>query len=42
MGTTEYAKFEIPCLKDREHDMNVAYLRMMNVFKQLEKSCKKN
>ena len=41
MGAIEYAKFEIPCLRDRDHDMNVAYLRMMNVFKQLEKFCKK-
>lgn len=41
MGATEYAKFEIPCLSHREHDMNVGYLRMMNVFKQLEKSCNK-
>lgn len=41
MGATEYAKFEIPCLREREYDMKTSYLRMMPVFKQLEKSCNK-
>jgi hypothetical protein len=41
MGADEYAKFEIPCLSNREQDMPQSYLRMEDSLKKIKQSCNK-
>ena len=41
MGAIDYAKFEIPCLSNREQDMPQSYFRMESSLEKLAQSCDK-